>query len=533
MRAGLLVCCFVVPAFISRFVVPAFISRFVVPAFISGLLASLLATPLPLSAQASGSSPAGQIAVATSALNQLSDLDAGFLIPDTFKKVREAYDRYTRAIREGRSNRDVRRAHAEFDAALVLARERLKRVNEMLMVPLEKRAAARRANAPAMVPDAYEAAERRLQRAISRLEDDRVSDAFAQGQEAAMLYDEARSSVIEMSLIGSARVGLTEAGKKDWDRLAPASFERARRLTDEVTGALDRGEPLSAALRNKGQAADYAVRRAIELAARIDTLRRDSGNWERVLLSQEELARQAADAAGIAADFLANDPQAIMTESLRTLAARQDSLAALLRRAESEGAALRAEVDSLHQAIEQQQIRLSSMVENYQQDLQRRKEALDRERRELRDYLYEKTQLDAAAQARERFSDGEAIVARDPDRLTLRLVGLSFQAGRTNIPGGARGLLEKLGAYLALYPQARITVEGHTDATGKEDKNVTLSKSRADAVMQFLAATGGVPEERMTASGFGSAQPIASNTTRRGRGQNRRIDVVLTFSRDL
>ena len=493
-----------------------------------------LATPLPIPAQGSGGgNPAGQIAVATASLNQLSDLDAGFLIPDTFDKVREAYDRYTRDIREGKSTGEIQRAYAEFDAALDLARERLERVNEMLMVPLEKRAAARRTNAPAMVPEAYEAAERRLERALSRLEDDRVSDAFSEGQKAAALYDDARSSVIEMSLIGSAQIGLAEAGKQDWDRLAPASFEQARRLVDEVSGALDRGEPISAALRNKAQAAGYAVRRAIEVATRVDTLRRDPGNWERILLSQEDLARQAAEMAGVSADFLADDPPAIMTQSLRALAARQDSLVVLLQRSEGEAAALRTEVDSLHQAIEEQQIRLSSMVESYQLDLQRRKEELDRERRELREYVFEKTQLDAAAQAQERFTDGEAIVVRDADRLTLRLIGLTFQAGRTEIPRGARGLLVSLGEFLALYPQTRVALEGHTDATGSEEKNIELSRSRAAAVMQFLADQSGIETERMTSSGLGSAQPIATNNTRRGREQNRRIDVVLTFSRDL
>ncbi|MXY98772.1 MAG: OmpA family protein [Gemmatimonadetes bacterium] len=500
-------------------------------------LSSFLMTPLPASAQGSGSSSpasaAGRITAATASLNQLSDLNAGFLIPDTYNKVREAYDRYTRDIREGKSTRDIDRSYAEFDAALVLARERLDRVNEILMVPLEKRSAAQRANAPAMVPDAFEEAESRLKRAISRLEDDRVSDAFAQGQEAAALYDNVRSSVIEMSLIGSAQIGLAEAGNQDWDRLAPASFAQARRLVDEVTGALDRGEPLTAALRNKAQTADYAVRRAIEIATQVDALRSDPGNWERMLLAREDLVRQAADMAGVAADFLADDPQAIMTESLRTLAAKQDSLSLLLQRAEGDAVVLRAEVDSLHQAIEEQQIRLSSMVESYQQDLQRRKEEIDRERRELREYLYKKSQLDAAAQAQERFSDSEAIVVRDADRLTLRLIGLSFRAGRTEIPGGARGLLEKLGEFLVLYPQTRIAVEGHTDATGTEEKNITLSKSRADAVMQFLADRSGVENERMTSSGLGSAQPIDSNNTRGGRERNRRIDVVLTFTRDL
>ncbi|MCY3712918.1 MAG: OmpA family protein [Gemmatimonadetes bacterium] len=500
-------------------------------------ISSLLTTPLPMWAQGFGSSSpasaAGRITAATASLNQLSDLDAGFLIPDTYNKVQEAYDRYTRDIREGKSTGDIERSYTEFDAAVSEARERLDRVNEILMVPLVKRSAAQRANAPAMVPDAFEEAESRLERAISRLEDDRVSDAFALGQEAAALYDDARSSVIEMSLIGSAQIGLAEAENQDWDRLAPASFAQARRLVDEVTSALDRGEPLTAALRNKAQAADHAVRRAIEIASQVDVLRSDPGNWERMLLAREDLVRQAADMAGVAADFLADDPQAIMTASLRTLAARQDSLDLLLQRAEEDAAALRAEVDSLHQAIEEQQIRLSSMVESYQQDLQQRKEEIDRERRELREYLYEKTQLDAAAQAQERFSDSEAIVVRDDDRLTLRLIGLSFRAGRTEIPGGARDLLEKLGEFLVLYPQTLVAVEGHTDATGAEDKNVTLSKSRADAVMQFLADQSGVEAERMTSSGLGSAQPIDSNNTRSGRERNRRIDVVLTFTRDL
>ena len=126
-------------------------------------ISSFLSAPLPISAQGASSgsaaSAAGRITAATSSLNQLSDLDAGFLIPDTYNKVQEAYDRYTRDIREGKSTRDIDRSYTEFDAALVLARERLDRVNEILMVPLEKRSAAQRANAPAMVPEAFEEAE--------------------------------------------------------------------------------------------------------------------------------------------------------------------------------------------------------------------------------------------------------------------------------------------------------------------------------------------------------------------------------------
>ena len=90
------------------------------PVFLVSLclfISSLLAASLSISAQGSGSSAAGRIAAATTSLNQLSDLDAGFLIPDTYDRVREAYDRYTRDIREGKSTRDIEQAYSEFDAA--------------------------------------------------------------------------------------------------------------------------------------------------------------------------------------------------------------------------------------------------------------------------------------------------------------------------------------------------------------------------------------------------------------------------------
>ncbi len=490
----------------------------------------LLTSPLPSSAQISPESgSAGQLAAATAALGHLADLDAGFLIPDTYKKVRQAYDRYNRAVREGKSARDTQRAYATFEAAVVQARERLARVNEILMVPLQKRSAAQRTNAAAMVPKAFETAETLLERAISRLEDDKISDAFAYGQEAATAYDEARSAVVEKSLVGSAQAGLSEAEERNWDRFAPASFAAARRLMNDVTGALDRGE-LPSALRNKAFAANYAANYAVQMAARIDSLRGDPANWERMLQSKEYLARQAADLAGIAVDFLVDDPEQVLSASLARLAARQDSLVLRSRRAEERVAVLRTAVDSLNQALEEQQIRLTSMVENFQRDLQQRKEALDRERRELRDELNQKTRLDAAAEVRARFPDAEVSVMREEDRLVLRLVGLSFQTGKTDIPRSARGLLEKLGAFLALYPEAGIAIEGHTDATGREEKNLALSRSRADAVMEFLEEEAGIGAERMAASGHGSAQPIASNNTRTGRNQNRRIDLVLTFA---
>lgn len=74
-----------------------------------------------------------------------------------------------------------------------------------------------------------------------------------------------------------------------------------------------------------------------------------------------------------------------------------------------------------------------------------------------------------------------------------------------------------------------LVVEGHTDSKGQKSKNLQLSDSRAKSVMAFLAAQG-VPPDKMTALGKGSAEPIADNKTKDGRAKNRRIEILFAPS---
>ena len=70
------------------------------------------------------------------------------------------------------------------------------------------------------------------------------------------------------------------------------------------------------------------------------------------------------------------------------------------------------------------------------------------------------------------------------------------------------------------------TATGHTDSVGEEDYNQKLSDRRAIAVKDYLESKG-INATRMTAMGYGEAQPVASNDTDAGRAQNRRVELIV------
>lgn len=82
--------------------------------------------------------------------------------------------------------------------------------------------------------------------------------------------------------------------------------------------------------------------------------------------------------------------------------------------------------------------------------------------------------------------------------------------------------LNKLSRYLKTNPSLTIEIYGHTDAVGLDSRNQELSEQRAQAVANYLI-TQGISTTRIKWFGFGSSQPISTNTTEQGRQQNRRV----------
>lgn len=110
--------------------------------------------------------------------------------------------------------------------------------------------------------------------------------------------------------------------------------------------------------------------------------------------------------------------------------------------------------------------------------------------------------------------------------------GVYFKVDKSQVDGPAAVTLERLAGIFKEYPKSIILVEGHTDSSGSDSYNMSLSKRRAQAVTDYLIAQG-IDAGRFTTKWYGEAQPVADNSTADGRAKNRRVELGIIASQEL
>jgi len=99
---------------------------------------------------------------------------------------------------------------------------------------------------------------------------------------------------------------------------------------------------------------------------------------------------------------------------------------------------------------------------------------------------------------------------------------VNFETNSADIKSDSYGELDRFVQFLKEVPSAHGELQGHTDSVGKPAYNLALSQRRADAVKSYVVDKG-VDGARLTTKGYGQTQPVASNKTKEGRAQNRRV----------
>jgi len=432
--------------------------------------------------------------------------NAELLAPDDFERAMDRYAEAEDDLNRGRNIDRIRTSLAEVVRLLDQSIESSEIATITLASLIKTREDALNADAPTFARELWGEAEEAFDEAARRLEAGNIRDAREISNEAEAVFRDAELTAIKAQYLSQTRALLAEARQARADRYAPETLRRAQELLEQAETELNENRYDTDLPRSLAQQAAYEASHAKFLAEQIQQIDEDETSAEAVILSYEEPLTQIAAAADRVARLDAGTDE-IMAELI-------------------------AFIEQLREQSEQTELDLT--------DSRRRIAELEDEIRELDEQLGGVSQervalvqrLEAEARIREQFATIENLFARDEARvsregnnLILRLVGLSFESGSTEIAPQYHNLLDKVAQAATVFARSQIVIEGHTDSYGSDDANMSLSRQRADAVSAYLAEHFSIPAFRTSAVGYGETQPIANNETPQGRERNRRIDI--------
>ena len=418
---------------------------------------------MPVTPLPKGASPSEEINKLQADQQTAAGQQVDVLSPGHFDKSRKALDEAKKSREAGDKPEATLQLVAEGHAYLKKALEAADIARTSLANAVERRAEALKVDAPKYAKKLFDDADEELKKATAKIEDNDTSLALKSHDSLAKSYENAKIAAIKEAQLGPAQRDIEQAQKEEAKKYVPRTLSGTLVIFAEAGTLIDRSPDTPSAWQAKSEAARTA-------AARLLKFTRDG----------------------------------------KTIGGR-DPESMLLLREENENK-IAAKTAALHEA---------------EQKLEQKQSAIESLEREKKQLTSSEKFNDLFTKAHQMFSAGEADVYRQGDKLLIRLKGLEFAKGSTEILPKNYDTLNKVGQAIKSFGKSHVVVEGHTDSSGSEPTNQKLSEKRASAVAQYLTVNASIPQESIKSAGFGYQKPIASNKTAEGRAQNRRVDIIV------
>ena len=230
---------------------------------------------------------------------------------------------------------------------------------------------------------------------------------------------------------------------------------------------------------------------------------------------EAEQKRAAEQAAVLAKADAERQTQAKQVAELQAALAKAEAERQTEQRKAAEAERQRAQLQEQQAKLQAEQARQAELVaKKAADDAEAGRAKAVRDQEELRASLLKQLNL--------------VLETRDTPRgLVVNLGDVLFDTGKYDLREPAKLALAKLSGIVLSHPGLALSVEGHTDNVGSDDLNQKLSENRSGAVRAFLIAQQLEPDI-VTAKGYGSSRPVASNDNAQGRQQNRRVEIIVS-----
>ncbi len=434
--------------------------------------------------------------------------NASLLAPRSWERGMKEFSDAESALERGRNIEFVRSNVSDATRYFKTATTAAELASTALAQVMKSRQDAANARAPELSPDIWTEAQRKFADAIRLLERGDLKGAKRREIEATSLYRDAELVAIKSQYLSETRQLLADADRARVGRYAPITLGKAKQLLAEAERELSENRYDTDRPRSLAKQANYEAKHAIYLSEIVRKVRDRDLTAEELVLQWEAPLRNIAGAADIVPN-MEDGPDRLAAE----LVAHVENI--------------NNELQALGQEKAENEIRLAEMEEELAA-LDERLGGATAERAALIQRLEAQARVKEQFQQVEKmFAASEARVFREGDNIILRLVGLTFDSGASDIRPQSFDLLAKVEKAIDVFPRSELIIEGHTDSYGGDDANQKLSQARAESVQQYMINAMRIPTYRLIATGYGETRPVASNETESGRARNRRIDIVI------
>jgi OOP family OmpA-OmpF porin len=436
-------------------------------------------------------------------------VNAELFAPKSYEDGMEEYRDAEDLLKRGRNIEYVRSNAADAVRHLRAAKSAAELAQTALAQAIKSRQDGANAMAPKLAPDLWADGQQKFIRAIQLMERGDLKNAKKRENEAINLYREAELVAIKAQYLSETRRLLADADRARVGKYAPTTLGRAKQLLADAERELNENRYDTDLPRSLAMRANYEAKHALYLSEIVRQVRDKDLTAEQLVLNWEQPMRALAGVADIVPD-MQEGPDRLLSE--------------LVEYFEEQGN----ELQALQQEKAENEIRFADMEEEVQA-LDERLGGATAERAALIQRLEAQARVKQQfEQVEKMFSAYEARVFREANTIILRLVGLTFDSGASQIKPENFDLLAKVEKAIDVFPRSDLTIEGHTDSHGGDDMNQKLSQERAESVQQYMINAMRIPTYRLIATGFGETRPVSSNETEAGRARNRRIDIVIT-----